>query len=110
MHKIIRYYEIPLEKVDLGENVDAVAKEYNLAGDESFGTGILEVRGGEYLLDSSKWDEALYVIDGSISFIEDGVIKTARKGDIVWTPRGTKSKVVVDDYVKAFYVIRPFGA
>jgi uncharacterized cupin superfamily protein len=110
MHEIIRYYQIPLKEVDLGENVDAVAKEFNLAEDGSFGAGILEVRGGQYPLDSSEWDEALFVIDGSIAFIEDGVKRVARKGDIVWTPKGTKSTVVVDDYFKGFYVIRPFGA
>jgi ethanolamine utilization protein EutQ (cupin superfamily) len=110
MHNIIREYEIFLEKVNLGEKVDAVAKEFNLAGDSGFGAGILEVRGGTYPLNSTKWDEVLYVIEGTISLLENGIEKVARKGDILWTPKGTKSTVIVKDYLKAFYVIRPFGA
>ena len=110
MHSVIREYEILLKKVDLGPKVDAVAKEFDLPGDGSFGAGILEVRGGTYPLDSTKWDEALYVIEGSITLVENGVEKVARKGDILWTPKGTKSQVIVQDYLKAFYVIRPFGA
>lgn len=108
MHKIIRDHEINLEKVDLGEKTDAAAKLFDFTGDKSFGAGILEVRGGAYPLVSEEWDEVLYVIDGSITFIEDSIEKVARKGDIVWTSSGTKSKVIVKDYLKAFYVIRPF--
>ena len=108
MHKIIRDYEMHLEKVDLGKKTDAAAKLFDFTGDKSFGAGILEVRGGAYQLDSAEWDEVLYVIDGSITFIEDSIEKVATKGDIVWTSRGTKSEVIVKDYLKAFYVIRPF--
>lgn len=112
MHKITRSPDIKLEnlKRDIPDiEGNAAAKHFDLAGDKSFGAGILEVKGyTTYPFDAENYDEVLYVIDGTISLVENGEEKILNKGDILWTPRGNHSQVIVKKYLKAFYVIRPF--
>jgi len=111
MHKITRKEEITLE--DLSRIIPdmqgkAEAKHYDIAGDGSFGAGVLEVKGyTTYPFDSDDYDEVLYVIEGTLTLVEDGEEMTLKKGDILWTPKGNHSQVVVKDYLKAFFVIRP---
>ena len=112
MHRITRSADIRLD--DLKETIPdikgkASSKHFDFAGDKSFGAGILEVVGPtNYPFDADRYDEVLYVIEGTLTLVEDGVEKTLHKGDILWTPRGNHSHVVVKDFLKAFFVLRPF--
>ena len=112
MHQITRSEEIKLEdlsKIIPDMHGKAEAKHYDLAGDGSFGAGVLEVKGyTTYPFDSDEYDEVLYVIEGTLTLVEGGEEKTLTKGDILWTPKGNHSQVVVREYLKAFFVIRPF--
>ena len=112
MHKITRSKDIQLD--DLRKAIPDIqgtgaGKHYDFAGDKSFGAGILEVKGySTYPFDSDNYDEVLYVIDGSVILVENGKEIVVNKGDILWTPKGNHSQVIVKKYLKAFYLVRPF--
>ncbi len=112
MHRITRSKDIVLDDLkDINPEIQGTggSKHFDFAGDGSFGAGILEVKGPTtYPFHADPYDEVLYVAEGSITLVEDGKEKTLYKGDILWTPKGNRSQVIVKDYLKAFFVLRPF--
>lgn len=53
------------------------------------------------------YDEADIVLEGSLSIIQNGITKTAKKGEILFIPKGSDIEFSVPDYSRFVYVTYP---
>ncbi len=108
MHRITRSKDIvPDDLKDINSEIQGTggSKHFDFAGEGSFGAGILEVKGPTtYPVHADPYDEVLYVAEGLITLVRNGKEKTLHKGDILWN----RSQVLVEDCLKAFFVLQPF--
>lgn len=53
------------------------------------------------------YDEADIILEGSLSIIQNGVTKTAEKGEMLFIPKGSDIEFSVPEYARFVYVTYP---
>ena len=54
-----------------------------------------------------EYDEADIVLEGTLSIIQNGVTKTAKKGEMLYIPKGSDISFSVPEYARFVYVTYP---
>lgn len=83
-------------------------KTIRLVGQETsktmaVGVGTFKRLGEPYTV---KYDEVVYVIEGTFRFFIDGVARECLAGDVIWLPEGTTLQYDGDE-AKVLFVIAP---
>lgn len=96
------------DRLDTGNGSDRVYTKdvFTLQESPRLGCGVMEMTKTTFDW-TLNYDEIDYVIEGTLSIIIDGETVTAKKGELILIPKGSKIKFSVPDYARFLYVTYP---
>ena len=103
--KVVRGNTVQMENLETGQpGTKACYQE--VAGDGAVHTGFLTIEDSRFDW-TIECEEHNYVIEGCVSITVDGKVFTARAGDVLYFPKGTKVVWDAVGKVKIFYATHP---
>lgn len=96
------------DRLDTGDSSHRVYTHdlFTLSQSPRLGAGIMEMRKTTFPWELC-YDEIDYVIAGSLTVIWEGRSVTARPGQVILIPKGSRIRFSVPDYAKFLYVTYP---
>lgn len=96
------------DKLDTGNPSHKVYTRdvFTLEESPRLGCGIMEMTDTTFDW-TLQYDEIDYVIDGTLSIICNGQVKTAQKGEVILIPKGSKIQFSVNGFARFLYVTYP---
>ena len=96
------------DRLNTGDNAHKVYTHDVLSVEQSprLGAGIMEMHKTTFPW-TLEYDEIDYVLERTLSIIEDGVAHTATVGEIIFIPKGSKIQFSVPNHARFLYVTYP---
>lgn len=84
-----------------------IAEVFDTSGKTRMSCGIHEIPASVTVVDKAPVDDVLYILEGEIEIVSDGVRQTYRAGDFAYLRAGERQQFTVKDRVKHLYVCFP---
>jgi len=85
----------------------SLAEIFESDGDTKMSCGIHEIPASETDVPNPPVDDVLYILEGELEILSQGVVTKLGAGDFAYMTAGTPQKLIVPNRVKLMYVTYP---
>lgn len=84
-----------------------IAEILPASGDTKMSCGTHELFASKTIVEKTPVDDVLYILEGEIEIVSDGVTEKYQAGDFAYLHAGARQKFTVRDHVKHIYITYP---